>query len=107
MKNFRTYQLAVEFYRKTSQLSLPSHLKNQLDRASSSVALNLAEGAGRWGQKDQKRFFHIAMGSLRECQAILDLKENKETEVIELADRLGGNLYCLIKSRLCQLKLIC
>ena len=98
MKNFRTYQLAVRFYKKATTLSLPSHLKNQLDRASSSIALNLAEGAGRWGQKDQKRFFHIALGSLRECQAILDLRVGKESELYELADKLGANLYCLIKS---------
>jgi four helix bundle protein len=44
-KNFRTYQLAVEFYRSAKTLQLPRHLKDQLNRASSSVVLNLAEVA--------------------------------------------------------------
>ena len=98
MKNFRTYQLAKEFYGLTNTLNLPRHLKDQLSRASSSIALNLAEGAGRFGTKDQKRFYHIAMGSLRECQAIIDLVGKSEDKVGICANKLGGSLYKLIRS---------
>jgi four helix bundle protein len=73
MKNFRTYDLAVNFYRLSRTLQIRGNLKEQLDRAASSVVLNLAEGRGRGTKADQKRFFQIAMGSVRECQAILDL----------------------------------
>ena len=73
MKNFRTYDLAVSFYQATERLKLGSHLRNQLLRASSSTVLNLAEGRGRKTGSDQKRFFQIALGSHRECQAILEL----------------------------------
>ena len=72
MNNFRTYNLAVEFYRLSSALEIDSHLKMQLSRASSSIALNLAEGAGRFSNKDRARFYQIAFGSLRECQAIIE-----------------------------------
>ena len=45
LKNFRTLDLAVAFYRQVTGLKLPHHLKDQLLRASSSIALNLAEHA--------------------------------------------------------------
>ena len=59
--------------------------------------LNLAEGSGRFGRKDQKRFYQIALGSFRECQAILELAENTQSELLELADRLGGSIFLLIR----------
>ncbi|MEZ4753119.1 MAG: four helix bundle protein [Bdellovibrionota bacterium] len=99
IKNFRTYNIAIEFYQLASKLKLPAHLKNQLDRAASSIALNLAEGAGRRTRADQLRFYHIAFGSLRECQAILDLQSLKTSPMGEVADKLGAHLYRLVKSR--------
>ena len=46
-KNFRTYQLSVEYYHHAIDLQLPRHLKDQMARAASSVTLNLAEGSGK------------------------------------------------------------
>jgi four helix bundle protein len=97
-ENFRTYQLAVQFYRLCIKLKLPKHLADQLKRAASSTALNLAEGAGRYTKADQKRFFDIAFGSLRESQSILDLAEEEANEAFILADKLAAHLFCLIKS---------
>ena len=97
MKNFRTYDIAVQFYRLSASLQLPRSLKEQLTRASSSIALNLAEGRGKPTVKDQKRFFNIALGSLRECQAILALENLQETEIWMLLDKLGVHLYRLIE----------
>ena len=98
MKEFRTYQLAVQFYRQVIHLRLPGHLRDQLKRAASSIVLNLAEGTGRFGKKDQKRFFHIAFGSLRECQAIIDLELADNHQVAATADSLAAHVYCLIRS---------
>jgi four helix bundle protein len=44
-------------------------VKDQLDRASSSVAFNTAEGNGKYTPKDRCRFFDIAHGSALECAA--------------------------------------
>ncbi|HEY8749719.1 MAG TPA: four helix bundle protein [Tepidisphaeraceae bacterium] len=48
-------------------------VKDQLDRASNSIALNIAEGNGKFTAKDRCRFFDIAHGSALECAAGLDI----------------------------------
>src|SRR5271169_5698839 len=48
-------------------------VKDQLDRASTSIALNIAEGNGKYTPKDRCRFFDIAHGSALECAAGLDI----------------------------------
>jgi four helix bundle protein len=97
MKNFRTFILAVDFYKQIQCQKLPSALGNQLERAAQSIALNLAEGRGRNRKADQLRFFHIALGSLRECQAILILANLEDSEVSKTLDSLGAHLCNLIK----------
>jgi four helix bundle protein len=47
------------------------YLRDQLKRASLSVAFNLAEGVGRVTAADKKRFYTIARSSVYECVAIL------------------------------------
>ena len=95
--NFRTYKLSVQFYKNCKSLSLAGNLNSQLLRASSSIALNLAEGSGRRTIRDRLRFYHIAMGSLRECQAVLTIL-SKEELLVE-ADIVGAHLYKLINSQ--------
>jgi four helix bundle protein len=48
-------------------------VKDQLDRASKSIALNIAEGNGKYTPKDRCRFFDIAHGSALDCAAGLDV----------------------------------
>jgi four helix bundle protein len=48
-------------------------VKDQLDRASTSIPLNIAEGNGKYGPKDRCRFFDVAHGSTLECAAALDV----------------------------------
>ncbi len=98
LSQFRTYKLAVEFHHKVREESFPSYLKDQVLRSSSSIALCLAEGNGRMSKKDQLRFFVMAMGSLRESQAALDLSPKQYPELVKLADILGAHLYRLCKS---------
>ena len=47
--------------------------RDQLLRASQSIALNIAEGCGKIPAADRGRFLQIASGSARECGAILDI----------------------------------
>jgi four helix bundle protein len=57
----RTYDLTMNF-RRTNGLDL----RTNCDRATVSIAANIAEGSGRGSSKDFKRFIEIAYGSLME-----------------------------------------
>ena len=98
MKNFRTYNLSISFYNECLKLHVSPCLRNQLTRASSSIVLNLAEGSGRKQTNDRKHFFQIAYGSLKECEAILDLVINAPQNLKMQADILGAHIYKLIKN---------
>ena len=97
LKDFKAYQLAKAFYQQSKGLRLPAHFKDQLLRSSSSIALNLAEAAGNRTQKEQLRAFTIALGSLRESEAILDLEDIKDPMILDLANQLGAILFKLCR----------
>jgi four helix bundle protein len=73
------YRVATEFLELSQPLErqLPrtkGQLGDQLARASESILLRIAEGAGcSWGSADQRRHFRAARGSAMECAAILDI----------------------------------
>ena len=95
--NFRTYNLAVEFFKATQKLHVKSFLRNQLDRAASSIALNLREGNARISTVDRKHFFNIAYASADECIAILELA-NAHSEIQEQLDILCRHICRLIQN---------
>ena len=100
MKSFRTFDLAIEFGQLVGSIHLKGHLNDQLQRAASSIALNLAEGNAKGSAKEKRSFFHTALGSLRECQAIFKLAKVEDTVLLGTADALGANLYKLVNSEL-------
>ena len=50
-----------------------SALADQPDRASVSIALNIAEGAGEFARREKARFYRMARRSATECATILDI----------------------------------
>ena len=70
------YRIGLEFQALVPRV-LPRRgvagLRDQLDRASSSILLNIAEGAGRFARADKAQFYLIARGSATECAAVLDV----------------------------------
>jgi len=76
------YQEAIRFVAWAGGLldTLPKSLAayDQLDRASTSIALNMAEGNGKYTPPDRCRFFDIARGSALECAACLDVPVAKK-----------------------------
>jgi four helix bundle protein len=71
------YQKAITFVAWSQPLleSLPSKasVRDQLDRASTSIPLNIAEGNVKFSAADRARFLQIAVGSAVECAACLDV----------------------------------
>ena len=71
------YKRALEFAAWSQELidsvTKKTSTRDQLARAGDSIALNIAEGNGKFSRKDRARFFQIAHGSALECAACLDL----------------------------------
>jgi four helix bundle protein len=97
LKDFRAFDLSKQFYHRCKYLRMPIHLKDQLMRASASIALNLAESSGRESEREKLRYFTIALGSLRESQAILELEKIDDAELKDITDQLGRILFHLCK----------
>ncbi len=71
------YQDAIRFVSWVDELlkGVPKSLAvySQLDRAATSIPLNIAEGNGKYTAADRCRFFDITRGSALECAACLDV----------------------------------
>ena len=76
-ERLRAYQEALNFVAWVDPIieKLPAKLaaRDQLDRASTSAVLNIAEGNGKRSHPDRCRFFDIARGSALESAACLDV----------------------------------
>jgi four helix bundle protein len=70
-------QRALEFATWSQELiesvTKKTSTRDHLERSGDSIALNIAEGNGKFSQKDRARFFQIAHGSALEAAACLDL----------------------------------
>src|SRR5258708_6257943 len=95
LKDFRAFQMAKEFHWGCKTLRVSQYLRDQLLRASASVALNTAEGSGKTTAPEQRRFYAIALGSLRECEAILEIERVQNPELLKTQNTLGAILFTL------------
>jgi len=82
-ENLKVYQKSVDLAEKVMNLTdeFPKgyyFLTDQLNRASLSIATNIAEGNGRFTKKDRRNFFIIARGSLQECVPLLEIAKRKQ-----------------------------
>jgi four helix bundle protein len=72
-------------------------LSSQLRRASTSIGANIAEGAGRGGNKKIARFLRIAIGSACEVEALADmvtrLHPTHEANAVELQHRIRSLVH--------------
>ena len=103
------YQEAIRFVTWVSDLldTVPKSIAvhNQLDRASTSIALNIAEGNGKFTPPDRCRFFDISKGSALESASCLDvlfsktvISQEKANEGKEILRPIVSMLIGLIKS---------
>jgi len=70
------YQLALDFLvfaeRVLRSFRGRAYFADQLGRASLSIVLNVAEGAGKLSPPDKRRYYQTARGSATESAALLD-----------------------------------
>ncbi|MCW5554048.1 MAG: four helix bundle protein [Verrucomicrobiae bacterium] len=97
------YQRGIQFVAWSSPLleELPSKLAvaDQLDRASTSIPLNLAEGNAKYTVPDRCRYLDTARGSALECAACLDVlvaKGKCTDEQIQSGKQLLYETVCLL-----------
>jgi len=82
-ENLEVYQKSVDLAERIINLTdeFPKgyyFLSDQLNRASLSIATNIAEGNGRFTKKDRRNFFIIARGSVQECVPLLEITRRKK-----------------------------
>jgi four helix bundle protein len=103
------YQASLDFVKWLTPLlvELPkgSAVLAQLDRASTSIPLNIAEGNGRFTAADRCRFFDMARGSALECAAALDVlvardlaNAQRMVDGKEILSQIVSMLFGLIRS---------
>ncbi len=102
------YKRAKEFHFEIEKLldncKPDSVITNQLKRASLSIALNIAEGTGRFTNRDKRNFYVISRSSVFECVAICDILKDKSklnikeySTLYQKAEELSKMLYALIR----------
>ncbi len=78
--------------------------KDQLDRASTSIPLNIAEGNGKFSAADRGRFLEIARGSALECAACLDVLVARRLASIEQVEGKKAELAGIVRMLIGLLK---
>lgn len=105
------YKAAVGFLALVDEIieHLPKgrgHLADQLERASTSILLNVAEGAGEFASNEKARIYRIARRSATECAAILDVCRTRKLVAPDRLD-LGRDLLVRIVAMLTRMILNC
>ncbi len=103
-ETLHVYQQSLAFIRWVTPVldKLPKSLAvwSQLDRASTSVPLNIAEGNGKFTPPDRCKYFDIARGSSLESAAALDVLVAKglltEPEIVPGKEILLGVVSMLV-----------
>ena len=110
-EKFDVYHVAVEWVSLAQDVAnqLPRgsrSLADQLQRAASSITLNIAEGAGEFSSADKSRFYRIAKRSATECAAIIDVAKRRScisadhyARARSLLLRIVGMLVKLVRCR--------
>lgn len=109
-EKLKVYQKALYFIEWLSKLEIKNASKkiaviDNLDRASTSIVLNIPEGNGKFTSKDRCRFFDISRGSALESAGCLDvllkkgmISKDDNEEGKRILEEIVSMLVGLIKS---------
>jgi four helix bundle protein len=82
------------------------HLADQFTRASMSIVLNIAEGAGKVSKPDKRRYYLTARGSATESAALLDVCSRLKV-LDDAGHRSGKEMIVRMVSMLIRLAQTC
>ena len=106
-QQLRVYKLALEYMDAVYELSgrLPEaerfNLRSQLERAATSIVLNIAEGSTGQSNAEQNRFLGMALRSYLETVACLDIAERRgyrSSDVLTEARELGHQVFVKLQA---------
>jgi four helix bundle protein len=103
-EKLEVYQTSLQFIAWSEPVTelLPKSLSvaDQLERARTSIPLNIAEGNGPCTSPDRCRFFDTARGSALECAACLDVlfvrRRIAESQLVDGKERLRSIVSMLV-----------
>lgn len=102
-KKSRDYNKKVNQFLENTELNRT--IIDQLGRASFSIMLNIAEGTGRYTNKDKRNFYVISRGSAFECVAVFDflrdigkLSEDEYVTFYNDLEELSKMLFSMIRN---------
>ena len=104
------YYRRLDVYQNAKQLAIDIHellkcfpqderfaLTDQLRRASTSIMFNIAEGFGRYTDKERIRFLDIANGSLMEVSSELELALSFHYLTLEEFDSFDEKILIIVR----------
>jgi four helix bundle protein len=93
----RTQNLVRSVYRVTGVFPSAERygLTSQMRRAAVSVSANLAEGCGRMGDVELRRFVRISLGSLAELECNLLLAHDLQFVEEKIANELAAQIHLI------------
>jgi four helix bundle protein len=98
-------EIVINFAEKINTNHKHYRLIEQLESASTSISLNIAEGKGRHSRKEFVQFLYIARGSLYETVTLLIvfhslnwIDDKQLDELKQSGDEIGKMLSALIKN---------
>jgi len=106
-QQLRVYKLALEYVDAVYELSgrLPEserfNLRSQLERAVTSIVLNIAEGSTGQSTAEQNRFLGLALRSYLETIACFDIAERRgylSSDVLAEATELGHQVFVKLQA---------
>ena len=105
------YHLALDFVVFANGIieALPrgrSHLADPFTRASTSIVLNIAEGAGKLSRGDKRRYYLTARGSATESAALLDVCRRLDL-LDEAGQKAGKSMLVRVVAMLIKLAQAC
>ena len=96
-EKLKVYQASLRFNGWVGEvledIKVRAAVKDQLDRAATSIPLNIAEGNGKFSRKDRARYFDIARGSAVESASCLDVIVSRNLATTERMDEGKAILF--------------